>query len=65
MAIGSGSRAGASYALTGRISLDLAYNHLHVISDPQVTLRNAALAGSRIDYDGAVHIVSVGGSLSF
>jgi len=56
---------GASFALSDRITLDLAYNYLHVLSDPAVTLRNGALAGSRIEYDGSVHIVSVGGSLTF
>lgn len=57
--------AGASYALTDSITIDLAYNYLEVLSDPEVTLRNGALAGSRIDYDGSVHIVSIGGALRF
>ena len=57
--------AGASYEVSDAISVDLAYNYLHVVSDPEVTLRNGPVAGSRIEYDGRVHIVSLGGALRF
>jgi len=57
--------AGASYALTGSMTLDFAYNYLQVIEDPTVRLRNGALAGSEISFDGSVHIVSIGGTLRF
>lgn len=56
---------GASYALSERMTVDLAYNYLRVLDDVAVTLRNGALAGSRLDYEGDVHIVSIGGSVRF
>jgi len=56
---------GASYAITDRISLDASYSYLHALNDPEVTLRNGPLAGTRVDYKGGAHIVSVGGSIRF
>jgi long-chain fatty acid transport protein len=56
---------GASYAVSDRIFLDVSYSYLHALSDPEVTLRNGPLAGTRLEYDGGAHIVSIGGSFRF
>jgi long-chain fatty acid transport protein len=57
--------AGASYNLTDSMSIDLAYSYLRALRDPDVTLRNGPLAGTRVEYDGGAHIFSIGGSLRF
>lgn len=57
--------AGASYNVTDSISIDLAYSYLRALKDPDVTLRNGPLAGTRVEYDGGAHIFSIGGSLQF
>jgi long-chain fatty acid transport protein len=56
---------GASYDVTESLTLDFAYNYLHVLSDPVVTLRSGAAAGTRIGYEGHVHIVSLGAAFRF
>lgn len=56
---------GASYAMNEHMSIDVAYNYLRVFEEPDVTLRNGALAGSVIGYEGDVHIISVGGTIKF
>lgn len=57
--------AGVSYDVSDTMSLDLAYNYLRVFDGPTVTLRNPPLSGSEIDYEGDVHIISIGGSMRF
>jgi len=47
------------------MSIDFAYNYLRVFDESEVTLRNGALAGSGISYEGDVHIISVGGTIKF
>ncbi|MDH3668216.1 MAG: outer membrane protein transport protein [Paracoccaceae bacterium] len=56
---------GASYDITDRMSVDAAYSYLHALRDADVTLRNGPLAGSQVEYNGGVHIFSVGGSIRF
>lgn len=57
--------AGLSYDLSETMTIDVAYNYLRVFDEPTVTLRNGALAGSEIGYEGDVHIISIGGSVRF
>ncbi len=56
---------GFSCAIGERFTVDASYSYLYALSDPDVTLRNVPLAGTKIEYDGGAHIVSIGGSLRF
>jgi len=56
---------GASYDITDSMSADFGYSYLHALKDPEVTLRNGPLAGSKVKYDGGTHIFSLGWSMKF
>ena len=47
------------------MSADFGYSYLHTRKDPEVTLRNGPLAGSKVKYDGGAHIISLGWSMKF
>jgi long-chain fatty acid transport protein len=56
---------GGSYDLTDSISIDAGYSYLYALEDPVVKLRNGAAAGTKVIYDAAAHIISIGGSFRF
>ncbi len=57
------ARAGASYNLSDSMSADFANSYLHALRKADVTLRNGPLAGTKVEYDGGAHIVSLGWQL--
>lgn len=57
---------GASYNLTDSMSADFGYSYLHALRKADVTLRPPGpLAGTKVEYDGGAHIISVGWHLKF
>jgi len=56
---------GGSYEVAEGITVDLAYNYLRGLRDARLTLRSGPVAGSQVEYQGRVHIVSIGGAVAF
>lgn len=57
--------AGLTWAVSDAISVDLAYSYLFTVRKADVTLRNGPAAGTRLEYDGGAHILSIGGAFRF
>jgi long-chain fatty acid transport protein len=51
--------SGFSYQKSENLSIDAAYS-LILFDDPEVTLLNGPAAGTKVDYSGPAHIVSIG-----
>jgi long-chain fatty acid transport protein len=56
---------GTSYSISDSMSADFGYSYLHALRKADVTLRNGPLAGSKVEYDGGAHIISLGWQLKF
>lgn len=55
---------GASYQVTQDMKVDLAYSYLTLV-DPSIANTNNGGAPTTVEFDGHVHIIGIGGSISY